>query len=168
VSPNQLKAAELIGAGLNHQEVADRIGVSRRTIVRWLGNPEFKNLCYGLRSRTPEHQHLSPIQSRIDSLTDWDLDDPLSREAAHRELRRLEWQISIAILQKALTSLENVEFSRPRDLVNCVEIASSLARRSGEIWSTDINAAISLLRRFDYDVVDRQILDEQIGINEDD
>lgn len=159
MSPSQIQAAELLGQGLTHQEVANRVGVSRRTIVRWCRDSDFKNLSYGLRSRTalPHNQEIAPIRVRIDSLSDWDFDNPLSRDDAQRELRRLEWQISIAILQKALTSLENLEFSRVRDLMNSVEIASSLARKSGEVWGGDINAAIDLLKRYDFDVIDRQL-----------
>lgn len=157
MTPNQIKAAELIGQGKNQQEVADCVGVNRRTVVRWLSNPEFKNLCYGLRNRPSPIQDVAQIRIKIENLAEWDFDDPLSRETAHQELRKLEWQISIAILQKALGSLENLEFSRVRDLMNSVEIASSLARKSGEVFSSDINAAIDLLKRYDFDVIDRQL-----------
>ncbi len=166
MTPNQIKAAELLGQGRSQGEVADLIGVNRRTIVRWLANSEFKNLCYGLRSR-PVAQEFIPIRSRIENLSEWDLGDPLSREEAHQELRKLEWQISIAILQKALVSLESLEFSRVRDLMNSVEIASSLARKSGEVFSSDINAAIDLLKRYDFDVIDKQLYkDESEGFED--
>ena len=160
MTPNQIKAAELLGQGKSQGEVADCVGVNRRTIVRWLAIPEFKNLCYGLRSR-PALREFPPIRARIENLSEWDLDDPLSRDEAHKELRKLEWQISIAILKKALTSLENLEFSRVRDLMNSVEIASSLARKSGEVFSSDINAAIDLLKRYDFDVIDRQLYEDE-------
>ncbi len=154
MSPKQIRAAELLGQGFTQQEIADQIHVSRRTIIRWCQDPSFKNLAYGLRSR-PTHQENIPLRSRIENLSQWNLDDPLSRDEAHQELRKLEWQISIAILQKALVSLENLEFSRVRDLMNSVEIASNLARKSGEIWSSNINAAIDLLKRYDFDVIDK-------------
>lgn len=168
MSPTQLKAAELIGQGMTHQEVADRVGVTRRTIVRWCKDSDFKNLSYGLRSRPtlPHNQEIAPIRARIKNLSEWDLDDPSSRDEAHKELRSLEWQISIAILQKALVSLENLEFSRVRDLMNSVEIASSLARKSGEVFSGDINAAIDLLKRYDFDVVDKQVYEDEVGCPE--
>ncbi len=163
MSPTQIRAAELIGQGLTQQEVADRVGVTRRTIVRWCQDIGFKNLSYGLRSRPVpvQNQEIAPIRARIDNLAEWNLNDPLSREAAHQELRKVEWQISIAILQMALVSLENLEFSRVRDLMNSVEIASSLARKSGEVFGGDINAAIDLLKRYDFEIIDRQLYKDE-------
>src|ERR687885_2192832 len=52
LTPTQIKAAELLSQGRSHQEVADSVGVSRRTILRWLKNSaEFKNWQYALISR---------------------------------------------------------------------------------------------------------------------
>jgi transcriptional regulator with XRE-family HTH domain len=51
-SPKQIRAAELLGRGLTQQEIADEVKVSRRTIIRWCQDPDFKNLAYGLRERS--------------------------------------------------------------------------------------------------------------------
>lgn len=51
LSPQQIQAAELIARGYSHQEVGDAVGVSRRTILRWLKLEDFKNLSYGLVGR---------------------------------------------------------------------------------------------------------------------
>ncbi len=48
LEPKQIKAAKLLAKGQSQTETAQAIGVSRRTIVRWLSQPEFKNLCFGL------------------------------------------------------------------------------------------------------------------------
>jgi transcriptional regulator with XRE-family HTH domain len=51
LTPNQIKAAELLSQGCSHQEVADACNVSRRTILRWLNQNDFKNLSFGLIHR---------------------------------------------------------------------------------------------------------------------
>jgi transcriptional regulator with XRE-family HTH domain len=55
LTPQQVKAVQLLAKGHSQQEVADAIGVSRRTISRWLKAPEFKNLSFGL-----VNQHVKP------------------------------------------------------------------------------------------------------------
>jgi hypothetical protein len=49
LTSQQIEAAKSLSNGHTHQEVADSLGISRRTILRWLKNPEFKefhlNLC---------------------------------------------------------------------------------------------------------------------------
>jgi len=44
----QIKAAKSLANGHSHQEVADSTGVSRRTVLRWLKNPEFNELYVNL------------------------------------------------------------------------------------------------------------------------
>ncbi len=62
LTPAQIRAAELLSKGHSHQEVGDAVGVSRRTILRWLKLEDFKNLSYGLLSRaSPVPQ---PVQQR--------------------------------------------------------------------------------------------------------
>jgi len=56
LSPLQIRAAELLAKGHSHQAVGDQIGVSRRTILRWLKQADFKNLSYGLVGRVTESQ----------------------------------------------------------------------------------------------------------------
>lgn len=77
LDPKQLTAAKLLGKGLSQTEVASQVGVSRRSIVRWLSNPEFKSLCLGLATpqQAPQRaleRHQSP--NRLpSSLTPQDL-----------------------------------------------------------------------------------------------
>jgi len=44
----QIDAAKSLANGHTHQEVADSTGVSRRTVLRWLKNPEFNELYVSL------------------------------------------------------------------------------------------------------------------------
>ncbi len=79
LSPPQIRAAELLAKGHSQQEVADAVGVSRRTISRWLKQEDFKNLSYGLVGRTqlPQQapQSLSKSSRNFKSLTPKDLVD---------------------------------------------------------------------------------------------
>ncbi len=62
LTPSQIKAAELLSQGFSHQEVADACNVSRRTILRWLNQGDFKNLSFAMinRQRPPQQpQNLS-------------------------------------------------------------------------------------------------------------
>lgn len=54
LTPRQIRAAELLAKGHSQQAVGEQVGVSRRTILRWLKEEDFKNLSYGLAGRTPE------------------------------------------------------------------------------------------------------------------
>jgi hypothetical protein len=54
LTPRQIRAAELLAKGHSQQAVGDQVGVSRRTILRWLKEQDFKNLSYGLAGRGAE------------------------------------------------------------------------------------------------------------------
>jgi transcriptional regulator with XRE-family HTH domain len=49
LNSRQIEAAKLLANGRTHQEVADFLGISRRTVLRWLKDSEFqefhKELC---------------------------------------------------------------------------------------------------------------------------
>jgi len=86
LSPPQIRAAELLAKNHSQQEVADAVGVSRRTILRWLKQPDFKNLSFGLVSRVaqspqqlPQPVYSSEKHRQSNSLTPQDLvEDALS------------------------------------------------------------------------------------------
>jgi transcriptional regulator with XRE-family HTH domain len=80
LTPSQIKAAELLSQGFSHQEVADECKVSRRTILRWLNQNDFKNLSFGLIHRQrPAQQapqrpaNVNSTNHRLDNLTVSDL-----------------------------------------------------------------------------------------------
>jgi hypothetical protein len=54
LSPQQIQAAELIARGYSHQEVGDAVNVSRRTILRWLKQQDFRDLSFGLTHRATQ------------------------------------------------------------------------------------------------------------------
>lgn len=63
LSPQQIKAAELLAKGHSQQEVGDAVGVSRRTILRWLKQEDFKNLSYALIAPAAQSQKQAPQPS---------------------------------------------------------------------------------------------------------
>jgi len=79
LSPKQIQAAELLSRGYSHQEVGDAIGASRRTILRWLKQQDFRDLSFGLTHRapqpTPQQAPQRSLESRkpSDNLTPQDL-----------------------------------------------------------------------------------------------
>jgi hypothetical protein len=80
LTPNQIKAAELLSQGSLYQDFADACNVSRRTILRWLNQNDFKNLSFGLIHRQrPAQQapqrpaNVNSTNHRLDNLTVSDL-----------------------------------------------------------------------------------------------
>lgn len=62
-TPTQIRAAELLAKGHPHQEVGDAVGVSRRTILRWLTKEGFRNLSFGLLGRATQAPQSQPQRS---------------------------------------------------------------------------------------------------------
>ena len=75
LSPKQIQAAELLARGYSHQEVADAINTSRRTVLRWLKLQDFRDLSFGLVHRAPQPTPQRSLESRkpSDNLTPQDL-----------------------------------------------------------------------------------------------
>jgi transcriptional regulator with XRE-family HTH domain len=63
LSPQQIRAAELLAQGKSQQDVATSMGVNRKTIQRWLQKEDFKNLSFGLVNRSPRLQDTPKPQS---------------------------------------------------------------------------------------------------------
>ena len=63
LTPPQIRAAELLAKGHSQQEVGDAVGVSRRTIVRWLKQEDFRNLSFGLLGRAAQLPQQPPQRS---------------------------------------------------------------------------------------------------------
>lgn len=58
--------------------------------------------------------------------------------------------------------MENTDLEiSPRQLSSILQVGSDLARRASELWNGDLNAALALVRRYDFDVTDRLMLDEE-------
>jgi transcriptional regulator with XRE-family HTH domain len=54
LSPQQIRAAELLSKGHSQQSVGEAVGVSRRTVLRWLKQEDFRNLSFGLLGRAAQ------------------------------------------------------------------------------------------------------------------
>ncbi len=153
LSPNQLQALTLIGRGDSPKSVALAIGVSSRTIHRWLLLPEFQDLIEKISSQTKSLTVETATESFQKEQKIW--------QERRNELRSQEWELSQLLLRKARQALEDLEVSgRIQNIANALKIGSELGRISSELWSNDLNAAISLVRRYGFDVTDRQRLDE--------
>jgi hypothetical protein len=87
LSPKKIRAAELLSKGHSHDAVGDAVGVSRRTILRWLKQEDFKNLSYGLVGRA--------VQSP----------QPAQRERERRQQRLLTPQ---DLIQDALSAVQSI------------------------------------------------------------
>lgn len=83
MTPNQVRAAQLLAQGRTQQEAADASGVSRRTIVRWLGTQEFRDLAFGLVGTTSKSENTPPPRSLTETRSSKTLEDliPLALEA---------------------------------------------------------------------------------------
>ena len=147
LSPNQLQALTLIGRGDSPKTVALAIGVSYRTIYRWLMLPEFRDLSEQISNQTKSLTVESATESFQKEQQIW--------QNRRDELRNQEWEISQLLLKKARQALEDLEISgRIQNIANALKIGSELGRVSSELWSSDLNAAISLVRQYGFDVVD--------------
>jgi hypothetical protein len=67
LSPKQIQAAELLARGYSHQEVADAINTSRRTVLRWLKLQDFRDLSFGLVHRAPQPTPQQAPQRSLES-----------------------------------------------------------------------------------------------------
>jgi hypothetical protein len=162
ITPDQRRAANLLSQGLTPNQVGRQIGVSGRTVLRWkTSNSEFSELLKTLNSQA---RNLT-IQNNLDSLQE----DEEKWRIRRQDLREKEWELSGLLLAKAEKLLKDndIEIS-PRQLPNILEVGFELARRSSELWDNDLNAAIALVRRYNFDVVDRQRLDEENEVNDSD
>jgi hypothetical protein len=154
LSPKQLQALTLIGRGDSPRTVALAIGVSYRTIYRWLTLPEFQNLTEQISTQT----RILTVEGATESFQK----EQEIWQSRREQLRTQEWDISQLLLKKAQKALENLEISgRVKDVVDAIKIGSELGRVSSELWSSDLNAAISLVRQYGFDVIDARESDDE-------
>ena len=147
LSPNQLKALTLMGRGEPPKSVAAALGISQRTVYRWSLLPEFQDLFTQISNQTKSLTVESATESFQKEQEIW--------QNRRDELRQQEWEISQLLLKKARRVLEDFEISgRIQNIANALKIGSELGRMSSELWSSDLNAAISLVRQYGFDVVD--------------
>jgi transcriptional regulator with XRE-family HTH domain len=63
LSPQQIRSAELLAKGHSQEAVGNAVGVSRRTIARWLRREDFRNLSFGLLGRAAQSPQQAPQRS---------------------------------------------------------------------------------------------------------
>jgi transcriptional regulator with XRE-family HTH domain len=78
LTPQQIRSAELLAKGHSQEAVGNIVGVSRRTIVRWLKREDFRNLSFGLLGRAaqlpqPSSNPLPESRKQSNVLTPQDL-----------------------------------------------------------------------------------------------
>jgi hypothetical protein len=147
LSPKQLQALSLLGRGDAPKSVAATLKISARTLQRWQLLPEFRDLIEKISNQTKSLTVESATESFQKEQQIW--------QTRRDELREQEWQISQLLLKKARRVLEDFEISgRIQNIANALKIGSELGRMSSELWSSDLNAAISLVRQYGFDVID--------------
>jgi hypothetical protein len=136
-----------MGRGEPPKSVAAALGISQRTVYRWSLLPEFQDLFTQISNQTKSLTVESATESFQKEQEIW--------QNRRDELRQQEWEISQLLLKKARRVLEDFEISgRIQNIANALKIGSELGRMSSELWSSDLNAAISLVRQYGFDVVD--------------
>jgi transcriptional regulator with XRE-family HTH domain len=63
LTPQQIRSAELLAKGHSQEAVGNTVGVSRRTIARWLRREDFRNLSFGLLGRASGSPQQAPQRS---------------------------------------------------------------------------------------------------------
>jgi transcriptional regulator with XRE-family HTH domain len=128
LSPIQIRAAQLLARGLSQEETGKQVGVSRRTISRWLCKEEFKNLSFGLvNSSSSSTKNEAEIQSTSQT------NDESSCELSH-------------LVPLAFMTLENILTDPDARKADKLKAATLIGQWGG--LTTDFNVALTSLRRY--------------------
>lgn len=126
-SPIQIQAARLLAAGQTQEEVGKQVGVSRRTISRWLATEQFKNLSFGLvNSSSP-----AKIQPEI--------------ESAHQTNNEANYALG-DLVPLAIKTLRDILIDPDSRKVDKLRAATLLGEWAG--LTSDFNVALASLRRY--------------------
>jgi hypothetical protein len=153
-----LRAASLIAEGKTESEVAAACGKSRSWVQELKRREDFQAAIEEARKKKEVHKkELQQFQKEVfqEKISEV-LDDWIARQS---QLREQEWQISQKLLLKAQEMLEfSIEERRWnfRDACQFLEVASKIGRLSTELWQSDLNAAIQVVLRHGYEVIDTQ------------
>ncbi len=126
-SPIQIQAARLLAAGQTQEEVGKQVGVSRRTISRWLATEQFKNLSFGLLNSTSPEKVKPEILSR--HTDDENQEDDLN-----------------SLVPLALKTLRDILSDPDSRKVDKLRAATLLGEWAG--LTSDFNVALASLRRY--------------------
>lgn len=153
-----LQAAALLAEGKTESEVAVACGKSRSWVQELKRREDFQAAVEENRKKKEVHkQELQQFQKELfqekisEALEDW--------IARQQQLRQQEWELSQKLLLKAQEMLEfSIEERRWnfRDACQFLETASKIGRLSSELWQSDLNAAIQIVLKHGYEVIDTQ------------
>jgi hypothetical protein len=154
----QLQAASLIANGQTETQVATACKKSRSWIQDLKRREDFQAAVKeAQKNKESFKQGLQQLQKEVfQKKVSEDLEDWRSRQ---KHLREQEWEISQKLLLKAQEMLEFSIEERKwsfRDAAIFLEIASRIGRQSSELWQSDLNAAIQVVLKHGYEVVDTQ------------
>ena len=154
----QLQAASLIAEGKTESQVAAACNKSRSWVQELKRREDFQaSVKEAQKNKESVKENLQQVQKEVfqkkisEELQDW-----IARQS---QLREQEWQISQKLLLKAQEMLEiSIEERRWnfRDACQFLEVASKIGRLSSELWQSDLNAAIQVVLRHGYEVIDAQ------------
>lgn len=92
LTPKQQRAAALIGAGFQHRAAARELGVADRTVSRWMGRSDFRDLVRKHREAALESKPTAKatLEAALVAVTSSGAPDWRTRVAAARALTGLE------------------------------------------------------------------------------
>jgi len=154
----QLQAVSLIADGQTETQVATACKKSRSWVQELKRREDFQvAIKEAQRNKESLKQGLQEVQKEVfqekisEVLEEW--------KTRQGQLREREWEISQKLLLKAEEMLEfSIEERRWtfRDAAMFLDVASRIGRQSSELWQSDLNAAIQVVLKYGYEVVDTQ------------
>jgi len=153
----QYLAIQMLINDATDKEIIASCGCSRTTLHRWKKNPEFQAAITSVKQQT-DSIFKEEIARRHKELIENDVDAWKQRQLTIREH---EWLASEKLFALGMTMLESVNIEEKRwtmkDVTSILETGSNLARLSSEMWNKDLNAAIQLVLKYGYEIVDKQL-----------
>jgi transcriptional regulator with XRE-family HTH domain len=127
MTPIQIRAAQLLARGLSQGETATQLGISRRTISRWLCKEEFRNLSFGLLNSTSPEKVKPEILSR------------------HTDDENEQTDLN-SLVPLAIKTLRDILSDQDSRKVDKLRAATLLGEWAG--LTSDFNVALASLRRY--------------------
>jgi hypothetical protein len=153
----QYLAIQMLINDATDKEIIASCGCSRTTLHRWKKNPEFQAAITSVKQQT-DSIFKEEIARTHKELIENDVDAWKQRQLTIREH---EWLASEKLFPLGMTMLESVNIEEKRwtmkDVTTLLETGSNLARLSSEMWNKDLNAAIQLVLKYGYEIVDKQL-----------
>lgn len=164
----QYQAIQLLINGASDKEVIASCNCSRTTLHRWKKDSEFKSaLTTGIEKTDAIFKE--EIEKTNKELIENEIHTWKQRQLATREN---EWVASEKLFALGMKMLESVNIEEKRwslkDITTIFETGSSLSRLSSEMWNRDLNAAMLLVLRYGYEIVDKQENKTQVEFDIDD